>query len=450
MVHLQNCVLLHHPEEHEQTQRGVKVQRSVREPEREKGERDGQRQRKQDDQRITETFVICRQDHVHEHDREQESPEEFVERRFEFVAASHHARGVAGREVQLGGGLAQCRNAIGESKAGRNRAPYAVLALAIEPVDAGSGLAGHELNDVVEPNERACFARNVKTRNRFVVFPIAFAQTKLHIVIVVHRFIPKARDFWIASDHEAQSDRDVRNVHAQIGRAGAIDDHADLGRIEFQRGVGIENANLGRAPAQLLGVIVEPLQIGAEQREFDLRLAATNVERAGAAHGRAQRGIFSQALPNVLHDLLLGKISFESSLRTRVQQFAEQAPDGEHALVVRQQFHIDANLVQSAQSAGTDGGEHGLDARHSAQFVLNQPRHLVHRNDAQALGRPHKHIELAFVGIARDVFLLDQFVEGNGGNNQRQRHDSYSQPIPHGKTEQMFVSAIDPRVEADP
>jgi hypothetical protein len=73
VVNLENGVLLHHAEEHEDAEEAVEVERLVEQNHRQHRERQGERQREQDGDRVQPRFELRRQDEVHE-DSEASSP----------------------------------------------------------------------------------------------------------------------------------------------------------------------------------------------------------------------------------------------------------------------------------------------------------------------------------------------------------------------------------------
>ena len=56
------------------------------------------------------------------------------------------------------------------------------------------------------------------------------------------RFVAEAGDAIVAADHDAQGVGDVLGVHAEIGGALAVDLDAQLGLVELERGVGVQQA----------------------------------------------------------------------------------------------------------------------------------------------------------------------------------------------------------------
>ena len=83
--------------------------------------------------------------------------------------------------------------------------------------------------------------------------------------------VAEARDLVVAADHQAQRRGDVLRVDAEVGRALAVDLHAQLGLVQLERGVGIDDAELRRALAQLLGVLGERLEVRPADGEVDAR-----------------------------------------------------------------------------------------------------------------------------------------------------------------------------------
>ena len=67
-------------------------------------------------------------------------------------------------------------------------------------------------------------------------------QAQLHVVVLVDRCVAEARDLVVAADHQAQRRGDVLGAHAEVGGALAVDLHAQLGLVELERGVGVDDA----------------------------------------------------------------------------------------------------------------------------------------------------------------------------------------------------------------
>ena len=101
MIDLENGVLLHDAEEHQQAQRGVEVDRLVGRQQRDKRERHRQRQREQDGERVNEALELGGEDDVHQDHRQREREQEFPESGFQLAGAAGDARRVAGRQAHF-------------------------------------------------------------------------------------------------------------------------------------------------------------------------------------------------------------------------------------------------------------------------------------------------------------------------------------------------------------
>ena len=82
VIDLQDGVLLHDAEQHEDAEHREDVQRLVEHQDREQRERHRQRQREQDRDRVQPALELRREDQVHEDDREQEREHEVRGRAF--------------------------------------------------------------------------------------------------------------------------------------------------------------------------------------------------------------------------------------------------------------------------------------------------------------------------------------------------------------------------------
>ena len=264
VVDLQDRIFLHDAEEHEEAERGIEVERVVGEAQREQREGHGERQRKENCERMNEALELRGENHVHENHGEQKGVHEFAKGLFHFASAARDARGEAGRHVQIFRRGAQGFEAVGERVAGRDRGAQADLALAVEAVDARGGEAGDDLHEVVEAHHAAALLRDVEARDGGRVVAVPFAQAELDIVVLVDARVAVARDVLIAADHEAQCGGDVLGVHAEFGGAGAVNLDAQLGHVEAQRRVGVDDAEARGEFAEFLGVARELHEVGAE------------------------------------------------------------------------------------------------------------------------------------------------------------------------------------------
>ena len=106
MVDLEDGVLLHHPEQHEQAQRREDVQRLTRDDNRQQRERQRQRQRQQDRHRVQPRLELRREDQIHEDQRQPERDQEVLRRAAELARAAREPRAVARSHVERVGGPA--------------------------------------------------------------------------------------------------------------------------------------------------------------------------------------------------------------------------------------------------------------------------------------------------------------------------------------------------------
>ena len=234
VVDLQDGVLLHDAEEDEQPEGGVQVERVVRGPERKQREGKGKRERQEDGERVDEALVLRGEDHVHEHDRQREGPEELAEGAFEFPAAAGHLVGVFGGYVQFINGLAEGREAIGLGIALSrcNSRAQGHHTLAVEAVDAGCGHAGDDLDDIVEADECAGTGRDEQSSEVLAAAAVGGFKAELDVVVVVDLGVAEARDTRVAADKDAEGGGDVGGFDVEGGGARPVDLDAKLGLVE--------------------------------------------------------------------------------------------------------------------------------------------------------------------------------------------------------------------------
>ena len=92
-------------------------------------------------------------------------------------------------------------------------------------------------------------------------------------------------------------------LDAQVGGAVAVDLDAQLGLVELERGVGVDDAAAApsSAAAQLLGVVGERLELRAADDEVDVGAAAADVERRrSCARDSADRRELREPLAHLL------------------------------------------------------------------------------------------------------------------------------------------------------
>ena len=86
VVDLQNRVLLHDAEQHQQAERREDVQRLPEDDDRQQRERQRQRQRQQNRDRVQPRFELRRQNQIHEDQRQHEREHEVLRRAAELAA----------------------------------------------------------------------------------------------------------------------------------------------------------------------------------------------------------------------------------------------------------------------------------------------------------------------------------------------------------------------------
>ncbi len=125
-------------------------------------------------------------------------------------------------------------------------------ALSIEAVDAGRGVPEPETDDVVDPREHrfggglAGGGRHAAPVNagrgpheelgdRLDVAPVDADQPQLHVIGIVDRLVPVARDPVVAADGHAERVGDLADIDPEDGRPLAVDVHEQLRLVEVAR-----------------------------------------------------------------------------------------------------------------------------------------------------------------------------------------------------------------------
>ena len=123
------------------------------------------------------------------------------------------------------------------------------------------------------------------------VVAVVLGQAELHVVVLADERVAEAADLLVAADHQAQRRADVAGVDAEVGGALAVDVDAELGLVELERRVGVDDAadlagaDLSRSCLAVLG---ERVEVRAADDEVDVEVAAADVERREVAELRAE------------------------------------------------------------------------------------------------------------------------------------------------------------------
>ncbi len=190
----------------------------------------------------------------------------------------------AGRHVQLACGLLQRLHAVRLRETRADVGAHVHLPLAVLPVDARRAFRVHDAHDVVEPDQLAGVARHQQPAQLRRVVAIGLGQPQLDVVVVVDARVAEARDLVVAAYHDAQRRGDVLRVHAEVGRAVAVDLHLQLGLVQPQRGVRIDDADLGRLQSKALAIVGQRRQLRTANGQVEVAAAAAQVERLDVAN----------------------------------------------------------------------------------------------------------------------------------------------------------------------
>ncbi len=291
VIDLQDGILLYHAEQHQHSKRRVEVERIARGPQGKQGERDGEGEREQDGQRMDDALELRSEDHVHEDDGEQQRPDELPIGAGELAAAAGDGGGVGRRQVHLLYRLAQRFQPVRQRKARPHGRSQAHLALPVHAVDAGGRDLLFQGDEIAELVELAAAAGDEEGEDRSRIVAHAVGQSELDVVVVVDPGVVEAGNLIVAAHHQAQGVGDVGHVDSQVGGAVAVHYHSQLGPVELQGDVGVDDAaQLFGFLTKLVGVAGERLQVRTAQHEVDVPAAAADIEGGHVAHAAAQRG----------------------------------------------------------------------------------------------------------------------------------------------------------------
>jgi hypothetical protein len=114
-------------------------------------------------------------------------------------------------------------------------------------------------------------------------------------------------------------------VHAEIRGAIAIDEHAQFGLVQAQRGVRVDDpAVRARFLAQLLRIVGERREVRTEQAEVDLERTAAERERLGVAQREPDVLELRQAAAQIVHHVALRVVALERLPRFEARERREE------------------------------------------------------------------------------------------------------------------------------
>ena len=471
MVDLQNGVLLHHAEEHEDAERGVEIERVARVPEREHGERHRQRQRQQDGQRVDEAFELRGENHVHEGEREHEDPQELGEGLLHLLRLAGDEGRVGRRQVHRRHLALDRVDPVRLAEARGDACAQAHLALPVRAVDARGRGRAHNLHEVVEAHEAAArrqphlggragggvgrqgVARHVEARDHRQVVAVGVEQPHRHVVVIVDVVVVEARDLIITAHHQAQRRRDLLGVHAQVGGARAVDDDTQLRLVELQSTVDVRDAaQLTRPELQGFAVLGELLEVGTAQGEIDVEGATADVEPRDVSNLRpvAVGEELTVLLPQGGDDLALRVVAAEGGQRVAVPDPVPDPVQAHRPLRVRHRAHVHVALVDPVEEAAARGGQRERHTLRLARLLGEGLHPLVHGGQAHPLGAEHEHLELGLVHVARDVLLLHGAIDRHRRGQHHHAHDHDDPAMAHRPRQAGGVGRVDIAIKTPP
>ncbi len=218
----------------------------------------------------------------------------------------------------------------------------------------------------------------------------------------------------LSPDVDAQRIGDVRDTDTEIGGPVAKDRNAKLRHAHRHRRIGVDDTRYRlHAGEDLVRVPLEPVDVGAEQVELDVReplpLAGEHVD---ALHARANVGIIGEQPPRVGHDV---------ELRERALL------EIEHAHVDRADRHVALARAHSPLRVPDRGDE----ARHAAQ-PLHPPLDLREQRGALieriAARRLDDDLELALI-VGGEKVLADELEEKRRRREDAERDENHDPAV---------------------
>ena len=240
VVDLQNRVLLHDAEQHEQAERREDVQRLPEDDDRQQREGQRQRQRQQNRDRMQPRFELCRENEIHEDQRQHEREHEVLRRAAELLRpAGERRRDIPDRAFRLwnSASMAFCTSAcdaLGSRFANTVTCRWRASRLMSDGAEPGeksatlsSDTAPRRVDGTVRPATACSVVRS------------ACARAQMHLVLLAAFVV---RRHLIAADQQAQRLGRVSDLHAHVGRLRPIDLHRQLRLADVHRGIDVHDA----------------------------------------------------------------------------------------------------------------------------------------------------------------------------------------------------------------
>src|SRR5262249_13361762 len=280
-------------------------------------------------------------------------------------------------------------------------------------------------------------------RDGFGVVAVALLQAHLHVVILVHLLVVEARDAFVSADHDPERRGYVGRIDAEIGGARAVDVDAQFRLIDLQRHVGVEEYELRRALAQLIGVLEQGRQVGAAQHEFDVGEAPpAEVDGLWVADRRAEVREFAQPLAHLLLNVPRGIIAAEDRQRLAAPQPLPEFRQVDRALLVRRDADVNIGAVDRPYKRGAGAAQHHPNLGYLFQLGLDRLQSLVHRDQAGPFGGRKAYAELRLVNVAGNEILLAQTGRRNGRGHHQKAPSPYQEAMSHDEMEHPRIGAV--------
>ncbi len=207
---------------------------------------------------------LRREHEVHEDERQDERGDERLEHARHLARLPVGRRRVAGRQVHAVEDLAHRGRdrAVAEARGGVGQ--QRDLALAVQAVDARRAGAVAQLHHVGQRHEPQARGRHGHQAQAGLVGAVLALGADVDLVLLAVLLV--VGDL-VALDEQAQRVGDVGRLHAQVGGAGAVDEHPHLGLADDERGVDVDGAgHLLQLVGELDRHLLERRQVGPAQR----------------------------------------------------------------------------------------------------------------------------------------------------------------------------------------
>ena len=431
VVHLENRVLLHDPEQHHQANRAVHVQRHAEGHQREQSRGQAERQRRHDCQRVNEAVELRGKHHVDEDDGEHHRDGEIV-RRFgqRPCAAAEHCL-VAWLQVEL----VDLRARRPERFAERNALQVGVhrdLPLAVVPVDRRRTVVVLQRGDVAHLDGLGRAGRNEQVAQRFdIAIRLVEPQQDLELIVAVLVL----RHFFAAHERPQAVGERV-DVDAEIGRARAIDVDAQLRLRRLEVRIDVDYAwNRAHLVHQLHGVLLQLFDVRSLNQDVQAIEASAAALTATAARAPTAGG-------------RTGDVGAARDADARALIFPQRLTGADHQLLLRHVAFLERQHRDiEVREARVDVLHDALQRGQREHFLLDRLDEFLGPLVAGAAGQPDVDAELALVVVGYEL-LADVRIKERGGERDGAGDADHHRTMVQRPMEHLAVDRIQPGIPA--